>query len=186
MKITILKAMMMAAIGLAAMTFTSCDKDHDKPVKTLKLSQTKVEIAPKAEASVTVGNGTAPFTATSSNEKVATASVKDKTITITGVAEGGALVKVTDKTGQTGQVIVTVKGVLTVDKASVDVEAGKAVDVTVSNGTAPYTATVSDPKVATASVTDSKVTITGVAAGKATVTVTDKDKKSVAISVTVK
>lgn len=186
MKINIFKVMMMAAIGLSAITFASCDNDDDKPENTLKLSQTKVEVAPKMAVSVTVGNGTAPFTATSSNVKIATASVTDKTISITGVAEGSAFVKVTDKTGQTGQVIVTVKEMLTVDKASVDVEAGKTIDVVVSNGTAPYTATVNDSKVATASVKDNKVTIKGVKAGKTTVTVTDKSKKSATINVTVK
>ena len=97
--------------------------------------------------------------------------------------------KVTDKSKQTGQVIVTVKAAsssLTVDKKSAEMAVGKTVDVTVSKGTAPYTATVKDSKVATASVKDSKITIKGVKAGKTTVTVTDKNKKSATINVTVK
>jgi len=184
--INILKAMMMAVISISAMTFASCSDDDDEPKNTLKLTPANVEIAPKATATVTIGSGTAPFTVNSSNTKVATVAVTDKSITITGVAEGSAFVKVIDKNNQTGQVIVTVKEPLALDKASVEVEANKTVDVTVSKGTAPYTATVKDSKVATVSVKDSKVTIKGVKAGKTTVTVTDKNKKTATISVTVK
>lgn len=189
-KFNILKVMMMAVISISAMTFASCDNDDDEPVNTLKLNPAKVEIAPKATATVTVGNGTAPFEVNSSNTKIATVTTKDKTITITGVAEGSAIVKVTDKSEQTGQVIVTVKAAssssLTVDKKSVEMAVGKTVDVTVSKGTAPYTVAVKDSKIATASIKDSKITIKGIKAGKTTVTVTDKNKKSVTINVTVK
>ena len=188
-KFNILKVMMMAVISISAMTFASCDNDDDEPVNTLKLNPAKVEIAPKATATVTIGSGMTPFTVRSSNTKVATVKTKGKTITITGVAEGRAVVKVTDKSKQTGQVIVTVKAAsssLTVDKKSAEMAVGKTVDVTVSKGTAPYTATVKDSKVATASVKDSKITIKGVKAGKTTVTVTDKNKKSATINVTVK
>lgn len=188
-KFNILKVMMMAVISISAMTFASCDNDDDEPVNTLKLNPAKVEIAPKATATVTIGNGTAPFEVNSSNTKIATVTTKDKTITITGVAEGSAIVKVTDKSEQTGQVIVTVKAAsssLTVDKKSAEMAVGKTVDVTVSEGTAPYTVAVKDSKIATASVKDSKITIKGIKAGKTTVTVTDKNKKSATINVTVK
>lgn len=185
-KFNILKVMMMAVISISAMTFASCDNDDDEPVNTLKLNPAKVEIAPKATATVTIGSGTAPFEVNSSNTKIATVTTKDKTITITGVAEGSAIVKVTDKSKQTGQVVVTVKSSLTVDKKSAEVAVGKTVDVTVSKGTAPYTVAVKDSKIATASVKDSKITIKGIKAGKTTVTVTDKNKKSATINVTVK
>lgn len=181
-----LKVAMLTAMGFFALTFTSCDNDDDEPSNALKLNPTKVEIVPNGTATVTIGSGTATFTAKSSNEKIATASLKDKTITITGVAEGSCFVKVTDKNNLTGQVIVTVKEPLTVDKTSAEVAVGKTVDVTVSNGASPYTATVKDSKIATVSVKDSKVTITGVKAGATTVTITDKNKKSATVSVTVK
>lgn len=185
-KFNILKVMMMAVISISAMTFASCDNDDDEPVNTLKLTPAKVEIAPKATATVTIGSGMAPFEVSSSNTKIATVTSKDKTITITGVAEGSAVVKVTDKSKQTGQVVVTVKSSLTVDKKSAEVTVGKTVDVTVSKGTAPYTVAVKDSKIATASVKDNKITIKGIKAGKTTVTVTDKNKKSATINVTVK
>lgn len=186
-KFNLLKVLMMAVFSISAMVFTSCDNDDDEPINTLKLTPTKVEVAPKATATVTIGSGMAPFTVSSSNTKIATVTSKDKTITITGVAEGSAYVKVTDKNKQTGQVIVTVKAAaLTVDKKSAEVAVGKTVDVTVSKGTAPYTVAVKDSKIATASIKDSKITIKGVKAGKTTVTVTDKNKKSATINITVK
>lgn len=189
-KLNILKVMMMAVISISAITFASCDNDDDEPVNTLKLTPAKVEIAPKNTATVTIGSGAAPFEVNSSNTKIATATTKDKTITITGVTEGSAIVKVTDKSKQTGQVIVTVKAApsssLTVDKKSAEVAVGKTVDVTVSKGTEPYTVNVKDSKVATASIKGSKITIKGVKAGKTTATVTDKNKKSATINVTVK
>ena len=189
-KLNILKVMMMAVISISAITFASCDNDDDEPVNTLKLTPAKVEIAPKNTATVTIGSGAAPFEVNSSNTKLATATTKDKTITITGVTEGSAIVKVTDKSKQTGQVIVTVKAApsssLTVDKKSAEVAVGKTVDVTVSKGTEPYTVNVKDSKVATASIKGSKITIKGVKAGKTTATVTDKNKKSATINVTVK
>lgn len=182
----IFKVAMMTVMSIFALTFTACSDDDDEPVNTLKLNPTKVEVAPKATATVTIGSGLAPFTVTSSNDKVATASVKDKSITITGVAEGYCFVKVTDKNNQTGQVIVAVKEPLTVDKTTAEVEVDKTVDVTVSKGTTPYTATSKDNKIATVSVKDSKVTIKGMKAGKTTITITDKNKKSATINVTVK
>lgn len=181
-----LKVAMMTAMSIFALTFTACSDDDDEQTNTLKLNPTKVEIVPKATANVTIGSGTAAFTVNSSNTKIATASVKEKTITITGIAEGNCFIKVTDKSNQTGQVIVTVKEPLTVDKTSAEVNAGQTVDVTVSKGTTPYTATSADTKIATVSVKDSKVTIKGVKAGKTTVTIADKNKKTATVSVTVK
>jgi len=87
-KISILKVLMMTVMSISVLAFASCDNDDDEPKNMLKLNPTKVEIAPKDTATVTIGNGTVAFTVKSSNEKVATATVKDKTVTITGVAEG--------------------------------------------------------------------------------------------------
>lgn len=185
-KINVLKFMIMAVMSIFATTFVSCDDDDNEPVNTLKLTPAKVEIVPKATATVTIGSGTAPFTVVSSNSKVATATVKDKTVTIMGVAEGSVYVRVTDKNGQMGQTIVTVKQPLEVDKATVEAAVGATVDVLVTKGTAPYTAKSADAKIATVSVNGSKVSIKGVKAGKTTISVTDKNKRSATISVTIK
>lgn len=181
------KIAMVAIFGLISICFASCDNDDDdQPTNALKLSSTNVVVAPQSSSTVTIGGGTAPYVVSSSNEKVATASVTDKTITITGTAEGKCSVKVTDKNSQTSQIIVSVQTPLTVDKTSAEIAVGKTVDITISNGTQPYTLTVKDKKVATASMRDHKITVKGVKVGKTTITVTDKQKKSATIQITVK
>lgn len=178
-------AMMMSICSLA---FTSCG-DDDEPNNILKFSAEKVEVAPSKTATVTIKGGAAPFTVASSDSKVASASVSGSTITVTGVKAGNAIISVSDKSKLSGKFTVIVKdgaSALTVDKASVNVAVKKSETITVSGGTAPYTATSKDNKTATASVKDNKISITGVKAGKTTVTITDKDKKSITVDVTVK
>ena len=63
------------------------------------------------------------------------------------------------------------------DKKSISVTAGKEETVTVKGGSAPFTATAKDTKIATVTIKDGKIIIK---------TVTDKDKKAGTISVTVK
>ena len=73
------------------------------------------------------------------------------------------------------------------DPATVEVVAEAETIVTVTEGTAPFTITVSedDAKFATAAVEESKITVTGVAEGEATITVTDKNGVKGEIKVTV-
>ncbi|MBF0554570.1 MAG: hypothetical protein HQK96_08465 [Nitrospirae bacterium] len=56
----------------------------------------------------TVSGGTSPYAVTSSNTKVATASISGSTVTITGVAQGSATVTVTDKNNLSASIAVTV------------------------------------------------------------------------------
>jgi len=173
-----------AAAMTAAIGFTACDDDDDSG---LRVSKGKVEIAAGETATVTVSNGTEPYTVKSADEKTATATVSKSTITLTGVKEGKTSVMVTDKAKLTAAIAITVKAAgLTFDKASVSVSADKEEVVTVKGGTAPYTAVSKDDKTATVSVKDDKLTIKGVKAGTTTITVADKDKKTGTLSVTVK
>ena len=55
-----------------AVTMGSCDKNDDPKVPDLKCTPSKVEVAPGKTATVTVSGGTAPFTVTSSDSKIAT------------------------------------------------------------------------------------------------------------------
>jgi len=75
---------------------------------------------------------------------------------------------------------------LTCTPSSVNVSVGKTVTSSITKGTAPYSVSSSDSKVATATVSSSTVTVTGVAEGKATITVKDKNAKTASIAVTVK
>ena len=75
---------------------------------------------------------------------------------------------------------------LTFNDTKVEVEIGKTVEVTVKNGTQPYTVKSSDEKIATVTVEKEKITVTGVAEGTATISVVDKDQASGSFTVTVK
>jgi len=98
---TIFKSMMMAVCCLGIVTLASCKDDKDDN-KGLKFSVAKVEVAQGASAKVTIGNGTQPYTAKSTNEKLATVKVDKNMMTVTGVAVGKASIVVTDKNKKTG------------------------------------------------------------------------------------
>lgn len=58
---------------------------------------------------VTVKSGTSPYTASTANAKVATATVKDNVVTIKAVKAGKTTITVTDKKQAIGTITVTVK-----------------------------------------------------------------------------
>ena len=181
-----LKSMALVICCLTSFVLVSCDKDDDKP--NLKISPNKVEVAVGKTVTVSVSNGTAPYTTKSSDAKIAVAKSDKNAIVITGVKDGSAMITITDRKGVTGKVAVTVRTVketpktpkgLDFDKQSITVSVGKG-------GAQPYSAVAKDVNIATVSVKENKVNIRGVKAGKTTITVTDKDKKTGTINVTVK
>lgn len=169
---------------VCAATMASCSKDDDN--KSMTFSASKVVVAKDSTKTVSVSNCTTPLTAKSSDSTIATAIVKDATITVKGVKVGSAIITVTDKNKQTGSFSVVVNEALSFSKTSAAASVGKEDTVTVSNGTAPYTAVVKDTKIATATVTDSKIAVKGIKAGTTTITVTDKNKLAGVINVTIK
>ena len=153
-----------------------------------------------AGESVTVdvaGNFTDPdgntlsFSAASSDDAVATASVSGSSVTIEGVAAGSATVTVTasDPGGLSatqsisvtveavnqapvGEGIIDDQGMVVGDEVTVDVSANFSDP---DGDELTYTATSSDTAVATVATDGAMVTITAVGAGEATVTVTATD-----------
>lgn len=181
---TIITGMAMATIAcLSIMTTASCKKDDS--AKSMKFSASAVEVGIGAIQTVTVSNCTAPLTVKSSDEKVATVSASKTTITIKGVAAGSATISVTDANKLPGSIKVTVKEALSFDKTSLSVSVGKEEVINVKSGTAPYTVTVKDTKIATATVKDAAITIKGVAAGTTTLTVTDSKKVTGTVTIVV-
>lgn len=189
---SIFKTMAMAVACLGTLTFAACDSDDEDPTPSdeLKLSATKVKVAPEATARITVENGAEPLTVKSGNEKVVTATVDKKTVTVLGIAEGAATVLVSDNNQRTANISVTVKNTipagLTFDRTAATVGVGKEVAIAILSGTAPYTVKSDNEKVATATVTDNRITVKGIKAGVTTVGVTDKEKKTGTLLITVK
>ena len=75
---------------------------------------------------------------------------------------------------------------LTFSVTKAEVEVGKTAEVTVKNGTQPFTVKSSDEKIATVTVDKEKITVTGVAEGTATINVTDDAKAIGSFTVEVK
>ena len=96
------------SLALVAFTFVSCDDDENLNTD-LKFDKATIEVAVGATSTVTVNNGTSPYTAASAATDLATVAVDSKKITITGVKEGTTTITVTDKDKNTGKINVTVK-----------------------------------------------------------------------------
>lgn len=75
----------------------------------LSFDKEAVSVEAKKTVNVEVKSGTAPYTVVSKDAKTATATVKDKIVTITGVKAGTTTITVTDKDKKTGVITVTVK-----------------------------------------------------------------------------
>lgn len=158
----------------------SCDNDDDDATASgLNLSATKVEMTVGDSTTVTVSNGTSPFTVASSDQTIATAEADTANagkIIIKGLKIGSATVNIVDNNKLSGKVSVTVKAKsLTLDKTSLSLSVGAKDTVTVAGGTAPYTATSADTSIATATVSDSIVVVEAIKAGSTTIALKDKD-----------
>ena len=188
----IFKTTAMAVLCLSTLTFASCDDDNDAPTPSdeLKLSATKVKVAPESTARIIVKNGTKPYTVKSGDTEVVAATVSQDTITVLGVAEGSTTVLVSDSNQKMASIVVTVKNTipagLTFDQTAATVGVDKEVVFSILSGTAPYTVKSDNEKVATATVKDNKITVKGIKAGTTTLGVVDKDKKTGTLLVTVK
>jgi hypothetical protein len=153
----------------------------------LSVSFATVSVVVGNSQQVTITGGTGFYKITSSDEKIATATISGSTVqkvTIQGVALGTAVITIEDDTGATATIDVTVSG-LTFDKTSIIVQPAGSVTITILTGTPAYTVVSSDDTIATALVASDKITITGVATGSATITVSDSSSVSAVISVQV-
>lgn len=95
-------------MALFAITFNSCDKDEETEVLSLQFNKATVEVAVGENDTVTVNNGTSPFTATPTDATKATVSVTNNKIVVVGVKEGNTTVTVKDKNNITGNINVKV------------------------------------------------------------------------------
>jgi hypothetical protein len=150
-----------------------------------------VVIAVGDQGNYSIGGGTGPYTTSSSNTGLATASVSAKALTIQGVAQGTVVVSVFDSTGKSVTTSVTVgptpstTSLYTTASTAVTTAVGSSANYNIGGGTAPYTASSSDVSVATANASGKTLTLTGVASGTAHVSVFDSTGANVGLTVTV-
>ena len=154
-------------------------------VSVITLSKTSVTFLPLESETITVLTGSPDYTVASSDDTVATASVSNDIVTITGVAAGTAIITVSDSNSDTTTIAVIVGSGFSVDPSSVTISTGETATATISDNTGFYTASSSDPSIATVSISGTTVAITGVSQGSATITVQNSAGFTSTISVTV-
>ncbi len=166
---------------------TPVDPEPGKPgVIAFEPATAEVEVGNTVEVAIKEAQG--EYTATSSDEAKATASVANGTFSVTGVAEAESVaITVLSKDGKAKGTF-TVKVIaqppvtpvaLVFDPTSVEVEVDETVDVAIKNAQGEYIATSSDETKATVSAANGKVSVTGVAeAESVTITVKGTDPLS--------
>lgn len=86
--------------------FSACGSDDDDIVVKLEKSEAEVEKDSTITIKITAGNG--QYTATTADDKIATATTNDNTVVIKGIALGSTSITVKDKDGKTASVTVNV------------------------------------------------------------------------------
>ncbi|WMW81247.1 pilus assembly protein N-terminal domain-containing protein [Undibacterium cyanobacteriorum] len=136
-----------------------------------------------------VGGGSSIYSATSSNTQVATVSLTGSNFVITGVAVGTATVLVTDSTGASRPIIVTVGSAVdlfTTAPPTLNLGVNAiSQSFSIGGGQAPYTVTTNDPAILTPTLTGTQFTIRGLAIGTADVIVSDSKGATRSVRVTV-
>lgn len=157
-----------------------------KPIALFTTAPTSVTVAIGATPGYSVGGGTGPYTATSDNTTIATVSLTDSSMTITGKAVGSAKIVVRDSVGSTVSVNVTVGTVvLAITPSNATGIIDDVLIATITGGTPPYRASVGNVLVASAVVQNSnELKITLLQVGQTIVTVLDANNQSTAYSLT--
>ena len=140
----------------------------------------------------TVGGGTAPYIATSSNGSIASAAISGSKLTINGLASGVAQVLVFDSTGTSVTIALTVgsstgtsTALYTTSASAVTMAVGVASTYAIGGGTPPYVATSSNKSVATVSISGNTLTVNAIGSGTTQVLIFDSTGTSVTSAVTV-
>lgn len=149
-------------------------------------------IAPSAAPAYIISGGVLPYTATTSNAAIASASISNgNVVTITGSTAGTALITVFDATGASVKVSTTVATgatavpMYTTSTDIVTLAPNAVSSFTIAGGSGPYTIYGSNDKVALVSIAGNQGTIKGVASGVMQVAVKDATGSVILINVTV-
>lgn len=149
-----------------------------------------ITLAVNGSGTYVMGGGSAPYTATSSNTSVVTASASGNNLTLTGVGSGKAVVILRDAAGKTISINVTlgsgnVNSIFTTAPSAVTIAVGSSPAYQIGGGSAPYSISSSNTAIATATLNGTNFTITGVATGSANIIVKDAAGNPVTIAVSV-
>ena len=149
-----------------------------------------VQVGSAGAQTYAISGGVGPYTATSSNPNVLTATVNGNTLTLTGLTAGSATAVLRDSVNTTVSIPVTVSAaagaaLFTTAPATLTVSRGTTTVYSIGGGLAPYTATSSNAAVVSATVSGSQLTISGLANGSGSVVLRDAANNTVTVGVTV-
>lgn len=195
MKKNVYSLLVMVALALTA-TFTACsDDDDDTPLVEIELDENIVTVLPGESITVKVLEGNGGYQVASQNSAIATASINESTITVTGVMESEEDQTTTIEVVDAKQKTATIKVYVTksVNPLKIDLEemtfemvVGDTKDVEIISGNPSYTVVSSNVAVVEVSeVADNVFTITAKKVSETPVTVTLKDSKSREVVLTV-
>lgn len=195
MKKNVYSLLVMVALALTA-TFTACsDDDDDTPPVEIKLDENIVTVLPGESIAVKVLEGNGGYQVTSQNSAIATASVNESTITVTGVMESEEDQTTTIEVVDAKQKTATIKVYVTksVNPLKIDLEettfemvVGDTKDIEIISGNPSYTVVSSNVSaVEVSEVANNVFTITAKKVSETPVTVTLKDSKSREVVLTV-
>lgn len=186
--------LVMVALALAA-TFAACsDDDDDTPPVEIKLNENIVTLLPGESTTVKVLEGNGGYQVTSQNSAIATVSVNESTITVTGVMESeedqSTTIEVVDAKNKTATIKVYVTKSVNPLKVGLEATTFEMVvddvkSVGIISGNAPYTVESSDDAtLGVTQVANNVFTITAKKVSETPVTVTLKDSKNKEIVLT--
>ncbi len=146
-------------------------------VASLSLSPTSVSVSIGQSVTVTATGAGGYYVASNSNPSIASATVNNYAITVSGLSVGTSNINICQSGGQCTALYVTVSGMAVTVPAtsitsSVVLTTGQGVNLFISGGTAPYYLSSNSGSVFTAVLTSGSIlTLTGVSAGNASVNV---------------
>ena len=144
-----------------------------------------------SDASYAIGGGTPPYSVSSSNVAVASSLVSGSVLTLKALSAGTSTTVVLDSTGARIELAITVNAqptapaLRTTAPSAVSMAVGATDTFTISGGSSPYVASVSNSAVVSAVVTGTALKIVGLATGTAQVLALDSTGTQVVIGVTV-
>ena len=161
------------------------------PSALFTTAPSNITVAVNASATFSMGGGTAPYNASSSNGAVAKVAASGNAILVTGVSPGIAQIVLVDSAGASITVSVTVgtgggeTALFLTAADAVTLAINEVGSYAIGGGKPAYSVSTSNASVARVALNGSGFTVTGAAAGSAVITVTDAAGATSRVTLTV-
>ena len=187
-------------LAVQLVTQSCAKKEEDFNIVEMALEKSSVALIPNASLNVNITTGNGGYTAVSSNESVAKATIADNVITITATTtqdKSHAVIVITDKMYKRQSIDVSISKLfeLTLNKTEAALEVGVAgkneTEINILTGNTGYRAEAIENTAALVEITSTKIeshakfTVKAIAAGTAKIKVTDAKGKEAILTLAV-